>query len=128
VTTAAKGPDPCTILTAAEVEQLIGASSEPPKPLMSGRECRYRAGKYAQLDLTYDTAPGRFDEVVRSAKPTPVTGVGEKAAEHVALGNYVLSATNGKYFVELSVYVGTNRSVDRAAAKSVMNRALGALA
>jgi hypothetical protein len=129
-TTVPSGPDPCTVLTAAEVELLIGPPDEPPKGYTDGRQCIYRShpgGELAQLDFSYDPRPGRYDEFVKGAKATPVAGVGQQAAETTMLEKYLLTATNGRYFVQLGYFVRATKKLDKAAMGTVVNRVLTAL-
>jgi hypothetical protein len=123
------GSDACAVMAAADVELLIGPAvpQSPATPYPDGRGCHYRTGTTRQLDFLYDSKPGRFDRFVKFEQTTPVTGVGEKAAEHLSPAAYTLGATNGRYFVEFGVFAATIKDVDQASVKTVMNRVLASL-
>ena len=130
---APSGPDPCTLLTPAEIEKMMRVPHKPPTPKPSLHECTYvddSPSEVVSLDIVSDPTPGKYDDYVKTTKADlePVKGVGRQAVA-VRMGTfYWLTATDGRYTVDLRRSGPSVSKDDQATMAAVMNRVLQSLA
>jgi hypothetical protein len=110
---------------------VIGASSGPPQDAsVSGQaRCKYSGAEGAHLLVAYGPS-STYDTFVSGFSLTPVSGVGEKAADRGS-GTYILAAVQGEHFVQFTVGGPIGDSgigdVDKTAAREAMVESLKSL-
>jgi hypothetical protein len=131
---APSGPDPCTLLTPAEIEKLLTVPYKPSTPTPSEPKCTYIArtsGEGVSLTIRSDPTPGKYDDYIKTTKADlePVKGVGQRAvAVRIDSGVYWLTATNGRYTVDIMRSGRPVTKEDQATMAATMNRVLTSLA
>jgi len=112
----------CTIVPAAAVQGLIGELQGDPEDtsVYGESRCEFRGSGGVSLVVGY--APKRAFQNFLGIGATPVSGIGEQAAEHTVLGSiYSLAAVNGENYLQLTLDGETPvTDADKAAVRSVL--------
>lgn len=122
------GLDPCTLLTTAEVEQVIGKLKGAPKgnTLADAKSCTYEFTN-GRDEFEIWIGPGdAFARMRKDAKkPVPVGGFGEEAfmdRGRLDLGSLELTMRKGTVLAQLSIREGAG---DEAKLRSLAQKAVG---
>jgi hypothetical protein len=104
-------PDPCAVVTKAEVEKMIGELKEAPKPdtgLQKEKTCDYTtmSGSWLKVSLYTSERWGLQKGIVSEMNPTEITGLGEEAFSVKRGSTCEIYVRKGKLILEVSSTVG----------------------
>jgi hypothetical protein len=117
----------CEVVPEAGIRRMLGRVEGAPQDVsvQGERRCQYTGAGGKGLIVSHGlggSAHISFFTDFYTAKP--VDGIGEDAAAAEALGQYVLTATNGNQYLQFAV----DESADSATVRSVMTETLATLA
>jgi hypothetical protein len=129
--------DPCTLLTRAEVEGVVGRAVQDPQPNPGNAAlCDFRLGDDGVVgittqDLTMDHTPERMMAELqqRNIQVTETSGIGDRSffARH-GYGMTALNTFAGRRCIILTVFIAdTSEAVQEAVAVQLMGTALSRL-
>ncbi|HEY5012214.1 MAG TPA: DUF3558 family protein [Acidimicrobiia bacterium] len=75
------GPNPCTLVTAAEVQAILGANASPTGPTEENRGsvCKWHPGNGSSMLVQVFHGKEFYDPSIQAPKATKLTGVGDTA-------------------------------------------------